>query len=229
MNTIMVKAVGVAVGCCLLTGCVQPDGRPDNTGTGALIGGMSGAAIGAVADRRNPGVGALIGGAAGLLAGGLIGHAADQEQDARTRTYYAPAPLPPPPTLADIKALARSGVSDDVIINQINSSRAVYHLDASAIIDLSRAGVSQKIITYMINTGENVVATQAPPAPQSEVVIAAPGPDYVWVNGEWVWQRGTWVWIGGRWVLPPYPHAVWIGPRWDYGPHGWYHTRGYWR
>ena len=228
MKTTFVKILTMTALSGLLAGCVQPDGRPDNTGTGALVGGASGAAIGALADRRNPGVGALIGGAAGLLAGGLIGHSVDQENDARARAMSSP-PLPPPPSLADIKALARSGVSDDVIINQINNSRAVYHLDAGAIIDLNTAGVSQKVITYMINTGENVVATQAPPAPPAEVIVAAPGPDYVWVGGEWVWSGGTWVWVGGRWAARPYGHTVWVEARWERGPHGWYRTGGHWR
>jgi hypothetical protein len=39
----------------------QASGQPDRTTNGALIGGASGAAIGALADRRAPGVGALIG------------------------------------------------------------------------------------------------------------------------------------------------------------------------
>ena len=227
MKTILVKALTAAALCGLLSGCVDPDGRPNNTGSGALIGGMSGAAIGALADRRNPGAGALIGGAAGLLAGGLIGNSVDRENAARERAYR-PA-LPPPPSVADIKALARSGVADDIIINQINSSRAVYHLDANAIIDLTQAGVSQRVITYMINTGENVVATQAPPPPQTEVIGVAPAPGYVWVGGEWVWSGGGWVWIAGRWASPPYSRAVWVGPCWVHGPHGWYRTRGYWR
>ena len=79
----------------------------------------------------------------------------------------------------------------------------MYHLDANALIDLHKAGVSQKVIAYMVNTANPVVA-QAPPPPPAETMVVAPGPDYVWVDGEWVWNGGTWVWIGGRWALPPY-------------------------
>ena len=39
----------------LLAGCMMPSGQPDYTTNGALIGGASGAAIGALADRREPG------------------------------------------------------------------------------------------------------------------------------------------------------------------------------
>ena len=198
MKVLTIKIVTVMSLACLLAGCVSPNGQPDNTANGALIGGMSGAAIGALADRRAPGVGALIGGAAGLIAGGLIGHSADQQQAARAR-YYPPPPHPPP-SIAEIKSMAKNGLSDDVIIGQIMSARAVYHLDANALIDLKNAGVSQKVIAYMAST-VTTVASQPPPVTQTEVAVASPGVGYIWVGGEWVWSGGTWVWVGGRWLL----------------------------
>jgi len=230
MRVFTVKVVTVLGLASLLAGCTTPSGRPDNTANGALIGGVSGAAIGALADRRAPGVGALIGGAAGLIAGGLIGHSMDEQAEARERAYYYyyPPPPRPPPSVADIKSMTKSGMSDDVIIGQIATTRAVYHLDANALIDLKDAGVSQKVIAYMVNTA-NTVATEAPPAPQPPVAVVAPGPDYVWVSGEWIWSGGTWVWIEGRWAVPPYPHAIWVGARWERGPRGWYRIGGHWR
>ena len=73
--------------------------------------------------------------------------------------YSQPVQPPPPPVeqvqpmgVADVKALARSGVSEEVIISQIRSSRVVYHLTTAEIIDLSESGVSQKVIDFMINT-----------------------------------------------------------------------------
>ena len=215
----------------LLAGCTMPSGRPDYTANGALIGGASGAMIGAVADRHAPGVGALIGGAAGLVTGGLIGHGMDQQAEARERSVpppgYVPPPVPPPPSLDDIKAMSKAGVTDDAIIGQINNSRAVYHLDANALIDLHNAGVSEKVITYMENTA-NMVVAQAPPPPPAETAVVAPGPDYVWVEGEWVWNGSAYTWIGGRWVLPPYHHAVWVRAHWEHGTHGWYRVGGQW-
>lgn len=212
----------------LLAGCTRPTGRPDYTANGALIGGASGAALGALADRRAPGAGALIGGAAGLIAGGLIGHSMDEQRPPPPPPPTYVATPPPPPSIADIKSMSRSGVSDDVIIGQINNSHAVYNLDANTILDLNNAGVSQRVISYMINTPNSVVS-QAPPPPPAETVVVAPGPDYVWVGGEWVWNGGTWVWVGGRWVLPPYRHAFWVGPHWERGPFGWHRVPGHWR
>ena len=231
MQRTVVRFAAAAGLAGLLAGCTTPSGRPDYTANGALIGGASGAAIGALADRRAPGAGALIGGAAGLIAGGLIGHSMDQQAEARWRsapppTYYPPPP--PPPSIADIKAMTRSGLSDDVIIGQIITTRAAYNLNADALIDLHSAGVSQKVIAYMVNTANPVVA-QAPPMPPTETVVVAPCPDYVWVDGEWCWNGGTWVWVGGRWALPPYRHAVWFSARWERGSHGWHRVGGHWR
>jgi hypothetical protein len=126
-------------------------------------------------------------------------------------------------------------VSDDVIIAQIQSSHTVYRLSAADIIDLHSAGVDDKVVNYMINTASSpdanttTVVQTTPPPPQTDVVVASPGPDYIWVNGEWDWDGVSWVWVGGHWILPPYPHAVWVEGGWYRGPHGWYHDRGYWR
>jgi len=54
--------------------------------------------------------------------------------------------------VADVKALAEAGLSDEVILSHIRNSEAVYHLTAAEIIDLKNSGVSEKVIDFMINT-----------------------------------------------------------------------------
>ena len=80
--------------CALLlpAGCQTPDGRPDNTATGALAGGAFGALTGALIGGRHAGLGAAIGGLSGAVAGGLIGHSIDEQQRARLR-YSSPQTL----------------------------------------------------------------------------------------------------------------------------------------
>ena len=56
-------------------------------------------------------------------------------------------------TVADIKALAKGGLSDEVILSQIRSNHAVFNLSTEEIIDLNTSKVSQKVIDFMINTG----------------------------------------------------------------------------
>ena len=84
-------------------------------------------------------------------------------------------PLPPPPPqyrtqpmgLPDIKMLAKSGVSDEVILSQIRNSHTVYHLSAAEILDLKDAGVSEKVIDFMINTPSLYRFSRPPPPPPS--------------------------------------------------------------
>ena len=238
-----VLTLALAASAVVLTGCVSPNGEPDNTGSGALIGAGTGALIGGANGRG--GGGALIGAAVGAIAGGLIGHSMDQDQQARLRAQapqtYVRVDQGQPLGVADVKALAAAGVGDNVIISQIRNSRTVYHLSAADIIDLRDAGVSNPAIDFMINTpgsiGESsavaaqagtVVVTQPPPPPSVDTVVVAPGPDYVWIDGEWVWN-GRWFWVGGHWGYPPYPHAVWVRGYWGRGPHGWSRAPGHWR
>jgi uncharacterized membrane protein len=227
-----------------LSGCQYPDGEPNNTGGGALIGAGIGAASGAVLGGRNAGAGALIGGAIGAITGGLIGNSMDQEQRERLREQapqtYVRVEQHDPLAIADVKALAQAKVSDDVIISQIRNSHTVYHLSAATIIDLQNSGVSAKVVDFMINTPTTIGGTsevtpasasdvsQDPPPMPTETIGAAPGPDYVWLDGEWIWN-GRWVWVGGHWGYPPYPHAIWVHGYWVQGAHGWHRTAGYWR
>ena len=54
-------------------------------------------------------------------------------------------------SLADIKALAKAEVADDIVISQINNTRSIFSLTAQAIIELKNAGVNEKVIAYMMN------------------------------------------------------------------------------
>jgi len=224
----------------LLTGCQNPDGTQNNTGSGALIGGALGALTGAViGGPRHGGEGALIGAAAGAVGGGLIGNSVDQEQNARLRAQapqtYVKVNQGQPLSVADVKALAKSKINDDVIINQISSTHSVFHLSAADIIDLRDTGVSDRIINFMIATPSTagaqpttMIVQQAPPPRPVETVVVAPGPDYVWIDGEWVWN-GRWIWVGGRWGYPPYSRAVWVGGYSWHDRHGWHNAHGHWR
>jgi outer membrane lipoprotein SlyB len=242
-NALILVMAGAAA---VLTGCVNPDGTQNNTGSGVLIGGALGALTGAViGGPRNGGAGALIGAAAGAIGGGLIGNSMDQEQDARLRAQapetYVKIDQGQPLAVANVKAMAKAGISEDVIISQIQNSHTVYHLSASDIIDLRDSGVTDKVVNYMINTpstiGDTVVASQpdpvviqqAPPPPPTDTIIVSPGPDYVWVGGEWAWNGAGWYWVGGHWGYPPYPHAVWVGGRSWHDAYGWHNARGHWR
>ncbi|MGD0017264.1 MAG: hypothetical protein ABSC38_07100 [Verrucomicrobiia bacterium] len=57
-----------------------------------------------------------------------------------------------PGSVSDIKALAKAGLSDTVILSQIRNSRTIYRLSTAEIIDLKTNNVSETVIDFMINT-----------------------------------------------------------------------------
>ncbi len=53
----------------------------------------------------------------------------------------------------DIKKMTQAGISDDVIIRQINATSSTFYLSSADIVDMKKAGVSQRVISYMVQTG----------------------------------------------------------------------------
>jgi hypothetical protein len=169
MRTSMIWVWGAAL-AILAAGCETPGGYPDRTATGALTGGAIGAGTGAIiggSSGHHAGEGALIGGAIGALTGGIIGNAMDQQQRERL-AQQSPQTLQrfdqwQRLTPADVKALAKAGISDEVIISQIRNSHTVFYLNTSEIIELRDAGVSNKVIDFMINTPSMYPPPPPPP------------------------------------------------------------------
>ena len=125
-----------------------------NTGTGVLSGASVGASFGGM---RGGGAGALIGSAAGVIAGGLIGAALDS-QDRKVIERSSPRTVHrmdhgEPLTINDVIKLSRGGVSDDAIIEYMQETETSYHLSQAQIRRLQEAGVSQKVLDYMIESG----------------------------------------------------------------------------
>lgn len=239
----------MAMSAVLVTGCVHPNGEANNTATGALIGAGGGAVFGAALGAlggggRGAAAGALLGGAFGAIGGTIIGSQMDQQQEEELRAEapdtYVRVQQNQPLTVNDVEALAGAKVTDDVIIAQIQNSHTVYHLAANDIIGLHNAGVSDRVVNFMINTPSTVTPAAAPstvvinsdepPPVQADTVVAAPGPGYAWVAGEWQWNGMGWVWTRGYWAVPPWPSAVWVHGYWYRGPFGgWRHSPGRWR
>jgi outer membrane lipoprotein SlyB len=125
------------------------------SGTGAITGGALGAGTGAI---LGGGKGALIGGAAGVIGGALIGAALD-EQDRKIMDKTSPITVErmdrgEPLTINDIIKLSQGGISDETIIRYIQDTKTTYNLSQSQINRLQEAGVSQRVINYMIDTGK---------------------------------------------------------------------------
>ena len=135
----------LAAGAMLLAGCES------KTGTGVLVGGGSGAAIGGIAGG---GKGALIGGAAGVIAGGLIGAYLDNQDQKNLKEEssqtYRRVDNGEKLSVNDIIHLSKSNIDDDKISSLIQKTESRYTLNNYQIDKLRDAGVSERVINYMI-------------------------------------------------------------------------------
>lgn len=160
----MIQNTKPSVACCmsallvsaLVTGTAQAQlfqAPQSNAQQGAGLGGIAGAIIGGIAGHQNDETlgGVAIGGMVGALAGGLAGKSQDrmqfeqqqyQQQVFQERVGRAVS-------LEDAVILTRSGVSPNLIINQINDHGVTHRLVVNDIIQLHQNGVSESVITAM--------------------------------------------------------------------------------
>ena len=157
-----------------------------NQQRGATLGGLAGAIAGGIIGENNDeaGAGAAIGGVVGAVAGGLLGNAKDKEAEMQRRraAYYnaqqqqyaaqqQAAVLQTAVTLQDVISMTRSGLSDQVIINQVRQRGFVGTIAVSDIIALHQQGVSENVITALQSAGPPQARAAAPPAPQQPMVV----------------------------------------------------------
>ena len=75
--------------------------------------------------------------------------------------------------------MTKSGTSDDIIINQINTSGTIYHLSGSEIVWLQQSGVHDCVVKAMqatANLPPPVVYVNEPPPPPVVYVREPPPP-----------------------------------------------------
>ncbi|MEM9827500.1 MAG: glycine zipper domain-containing protein [Planctomycetota bacterium] len=197
------------------------------TVVGGVAGAAIGAAIGD--NNNEAGAGAAIGGLIGAVAGRVMGNAADQERAYRQQTRanfshrgYASNPqagvysTPVPTQVAaptqvvrqvpqtsvsvpDVVNMVRSGLSDAVVVNQIQQRGVTHSLQVADIISLHQAGVSEHVITSMqrATVGQPVTATAATTVqPAAPPVYVTPRPViiqeryFVPQHGRPIYRRG---------------------------------------
>jgi hypothetical protein len=72
-----------------------------------------------------------------------------------------------------------------------------------------------------------VIVTARPEAPYYNRPVS-PGPDYVWIDGDWEWVGGRYVYHNGYWGRPR-AHRAWVAGSWEQRGNGWRWRRGHWR
>ena len=153
-----------------------------------------------------------------------------------------------PISIADVKALTKAGLSEEVILSQIRNAHTTFSLSTAEIVDLHTAGVSEKVIDYMIGApsasapeqpalaapAKEVTASPPAPAPapsQTAAVVTAPSePAPVQPPPVQIQEVALGTSAPGLIVeaIPPCPdpYFVWVSGSWT-----WRHTRlgfGYW-
>ncbi len=159
------------------------------TQRGATMGGLAGAVVGGlIGDKNNEaGAGAAIGGVVGAVTGGLLGNAADKQAAIDQQRYYyqqqqlqqqRAVATQAAVSMADIVSMTRSGLSDAVIINQVQQRGIQHKLQVPDIISLHQQGVSENVITAMQGapTGIQRVARAQTPVVRQERIITSPPP-----------------------------------------------------
>lgn len=140
------------------------------SGIGGSTGALAGAAIGS--HRGNTLEGAIIGGALGTLAGATIGDSAD-EMEYRNRLIHQNEirQVQQAAVTADqLIQMTASGLSDELIINQIQTSGCASNLSTNDLIALKQRGVSDRVISAYQN-GWSGYSQGARPTYRPAVVI----------------------------------------------------------
>jgi hypothetical protein len=156
--------LGPAVGCSNL-----PGGSKEQ---GAVIGGLGGAAAGALIAKNNRGLGALIGGALGAGGGYLIGahkdkidkQKAEEAREASERAARDPARPDDVPrsrtadlnddgfvTMDEVVALRKAGLSDSEMIDRLRRTDQVFELTDRQVEYLRDRNVSTRVIDAMLD------------------------------------------------------------------------------
>ncbi len=128
-----------------LLGCAS---MGEDTKRGAVGGALAGAVLGGVVGHQvGRGIeGAAIGGTVGALTGGAIGSSIDARKKEQIMTSNEKLGI------SDVIVLAKSGMSDDAIIDKIARTGSVYNLTVEEIEMLRKEGVSSRVVNYMIST-----------------------------------------------------------------------------
>ncbi|MDR1720394.1 MAG: YXWGXW repeat-containing protein [Dysgonamonadaceae bacterium] len=89
-------------------------------------------------------------------------------------------------------------------------SAFVFVLIACSVNKMAEAQVHIGLYARIPLAPDIVVTIEAP-------IIAAPGPNYVWIDGYWTWDNRyrEYVWVQSHWALVPYQGAYWIPGYWE--------------
>ncbi len=196
--------------------------QTNNAEKGTLLGALAGAGLGAaIGDGRDAaGPGALIGAGVGAISGAVIGGGVDRQVENNryaVAQQYQQAAAQQQIAVAqsgavspeDIIAMARAGLSEQVIAGQIRANGVSRPLNVNDLINLRNQGVPDGAIQAMQTAGPPRVANTAAVANVAPVMYApAPAPIVV----EQYYAGPGWYGPRPYWGPPPYYYHRHCGP-----------------
>ena len=138
----------------LQTGCAAS--RP-NTIAGGLFGGTAGGVLGAAIGAHDGKAkeGALIGAVAGGLTGMALGDQADQTnaRNMQIANQQATIAQQSTVTIGQVIQMSQSGLSDELILNQVNANGFAQRLTTNDLLQLKSTGVGDNVIQRLQTIG----------------------------------------------------------------------------
>lgn len=182
----------VAVMACITLLSAPIVSAQTNSQRDAVIGGVAGSIIGGIVGNQNDETpeGIAIGGVAGAIAGHVIGKTKDRnlqdeylyqqqaaqaaQQHAQQQQYQQAVQFQKAISIQDAIALSNSGVSPQLIINQIHKNGVQQEIGVSEILTLHQNGVSELIINEMQQASIGASVSPAVIASQPAAIITHP-------------------------------------------------------
>ncbi len=161
-----------------LVGCAGMNHAQEGALVGTTIGALAGGIIGH--QSGNTGTGAVLGAGAGMLVGALAGDAEDAREERDwamsevRQAEYEPATYEPPLTNADLIYMSQNGLSDDVILQSVQSRGGRFDVAPTALVQLKQSGVSDTVIAEVQRHGGRTLPPRVRPASARVVYVEQP-------------------------------------------------------
>lgn len=109
-----------------------------------------------------------------------------------------------------------------------------YNANSASIVYSYKIRCMKKILVscVIILSSAGMWSCKTTVAAKPEAVVVArpaqPGPNYIWIEGDWYVSGGRYVQRPGYWVIPR-KSRTWVPGSWHHNNHGWYWQKGHWR
>ncbi len=84
------------------------------------------------------------------------------------------------------------------------------------------------VLIFLAGCGPSSIVVRERPAPPYYARPAAPGPNYIWIDGEWLRSGRHYNYRQGYWAPPRKRYRQYSAGHWQQRRNGWYWVPGRW-